>query len=562
MTIILIESALVLIGGEMRATDLDLKELLQVDPNGGILRFGDERVLLLDAVALGLLRRELIDTLGAAAARAMLTRFGYAHGWRTADNLRNAFPWQSEHEWRIAGGRLHTLQGLVRPVPWTGPAELTPSTVAHWVWEDSYEAEQHLLHLGRSDEPVCWTLTGFTSGYTSRAYGRDVYIVEHQCRGKGDAVCRLEARPVEAWGTAIEAHLPYYRGASLDDVLTHLTTQLKGTERRLRARRRELSPRHGEYGTLVAESDSMRRVLDLAERVAQVDSTVLLTGESGVGKERVARFIHERSTRTTGPFIAINCGAVPETLLESELFGHVRGSFTGATQDRVGLLEAANGGTLLLDEIGEMSPAIQVKLLRALQEREIRRVGENRTRTVNARVLAATNRDLMAEIRAARFREDLYYRLRVVEIWVPPLRERREDILSLARQFLDAAGVRTGRKVEGFTPAAAQRLLSYSWRGNVRELENAVERAVVMASQSRVDVEDLPKEVSLALPDPMSPEDVRTLEQVERDYITAVLRTVGGNRAQAAVKLGIGPATLYRKLKALGSSGSTAPERA
>jgi DNA-binding NtrC family response regulator len=287
-----------------------------------------------------------------------------------------------------------------------------------------------------------------------------------------------------------------------------------------------------------------------------VDTTVLLTGESGVGKERVARFIHEHSTRAAGPFVAINCGAVPESLLESELFGHARGSFTGATQDRVGLFEAANGGTLLLDEIGEMPPAIQVKLLRALQEREIRRVGENHTRQVNARVLAATNRDLVAEIRAARFREDLYYRLRVVEITVPPLRQRREDVLSLARAFLDAAAKRTGRKVTGFTPAAAQRLLSYSWRGNVRELENAVERAVVLATRVRVDVEDLPQEVGLAAPEPVDPGEVRTLEEVERDYIRAVLRTVGGNRAQAAAKLGIGAATLYRKLKAIGGEAS------
>jgi DNA-binding NtrC family response regulator len=244
---------------------------------------------------------------------------------------------------------------------------------------------------------------------------------------------------------------------------------------------------------------------------------------------------------------------VPESLLESELFGHTRGSFTGATQDRVGLFEAANGGTLLLDEIGEVPPAVQVKLLRALQEREIRRVGENRNRPVDVRVLAATNRDLMTEIHAARFREDLYYRLRVIEIRVPPLRERREDILSLARSFLNAAVERTGRKVTGLTPAAAQQLLMYSWPGNVRELENAVERAVVLAPRNRVDVDDLPPEIGLAVPEPVAVGEVRTLAQVERDYIASVLRAVGGNRAQAAAKLGIGTATLYRKLKRFGT---------
>jgi DNA-binding NtrC family response regulator len=540
----------------VRATDLDLEELLQVDPAGGILRFGSERVLLLDAVALGLLRRELIETLGAAGARAALTRFGYAHGWRTAENLKNAFPWDSEQEWRLAGGRLHTLQGLVRVVaPTLGPTEITPTTVYHWVWEDSYEAEQHVLHLGRAEEPVCWTLTGFASGYSSRAYGRDVYIVERECRGMGAPVCRLEGRPIEGWGDAIAPHLPYYQETRLDATLAHLTEQLKRTERRLRARRRELRGGDGgagDAGSLIAKSEATRRILELAERVAQVDSTVLLTGESGVGKERIARFIHQRSARTAGPFVALNCGAVPESLLESELFGHVRGSFTGATQDRVGLFEAANGGSLLLDEIGEVPPVMQVKLLRVLQEREIRRVGENHNRPVNVRLLAATNRDLVSEIRAARFRQDLYYRLRVVEIRVPPLRERREDILSLARAFLDDAAERTARKVTGFTPAAAQRLLTYPWPGNVRELGNAVERAVVLTRKSRVDVEDLPPEIGLAVPEPLAVADVRTLAHVERDYIASVLRAVGGNRAQAAAKLGIGTATLYRKLKRFG----------
>jgi DNA-binding NtrC family response regulator len=399
-------------------------------------------------------------------------------------------------------------------------------------------------------------LTGFASGYTSRAYGRDVYIVEHQCRGKGDAVCRLEARPVEGWGDSLAPHLPFYTNTSLDAALAHVTAQLKRAERRLRARRRELhgvDGGPGDVGSLVAKSEATRRALELAQRVAQVDSTVLLTGESGVGKERIARFIHERSARSAGPFVALNCGAVPDSLLESELFGHIRGSFTGASQDRAGMFEAANGGTLLLDEIGEVPPAMQVKLLRVLQEREIRRVGENRNRPVDVRVLAATNRDLVSEIRAARFREDLYYRLRVIEIRVPPLRERREDVLSLARAFLDAAAERTRRKVTGFTPAAAERLLTYRWPGNVRELENAVERAVVLTRRSRVDVEDLPPEIGLAVLEPVAVGDVRTLAQVERDYIASVLRAVGGNRAQAAAKLGIGTATLYRKLKLIGT---------
>ena len=539
----------------MKTSDLDLKELLEFDADVGILRFASERVLWLDAVALGLLRRELIESLGLAGARAVLTRFGYAHGWRTAENLRRGFPWDSEEEWQQAGGRLHTLQGLVRAESPGQDARLSPAAIGDSIWHDSYEAEQHLLHLGRADEPVCWTLTGFASGYLSHAHGRQVYCIEERCRGKGDAVCRVVGRPLDEWGDAITPHLVFYRNPSLDDALSQVTGELKRVERRLRAHRRDLAPvdaAHLGNSKLVLKSPAMGRVLDMARRVAQVDSTVLLTGESGVGKERVARFIHAESTRTGGPFVAINCGAVPENLLESELFGHVKGAFTGATQDRVGLFEAANGGTLLLDEIGDVPPAMQVKLLRALQERQIRRVGENRNRTVNARVLAATNRNLTDEIHAARFREDLYYRLRVIEIAIPPLRERREDILPLARSFVTATAQRTQRNVNGFTPTAAHQLLRYAWPGNVRELENAVERAVVLARRNRIDVDDLPPEVELAVPDAIAATDVRPLADVERDYIRSVLRTVGGNRVRAAAKLGIGVATLYRKLKEYG----------
>jgi len=532
----------------MLAADLDIHELLHFLPEGGRITFAGERVLLLDAVALGLLRRELIETLGMTAARAVLTRFGYAHGWRVAEMLRTGFPWDSEDEWRKAGARLHTLQGLVR-------AEVTRSSVtaaapgAEGIWHDSYEAEQHLLHLGQADEPVCWTLTGFASGYMSCVFGKEIIAVEDRCRGKGDAICRAVVRSKEAWGPELATYLPFYEKACLDSALSALTDTLKKKERQLQSRRalRQLDP--AAPASLVGTSPAMLRTLDLARRVAQVDSTVLITGESGVGKERIARSIHDESARTAGPFLAINCAAVPESLLESELFGHARGSFTGASQDRAGLFEAANGGTLLLDEIGDVPPAMQVKLLRVLQEREVRRVGENRARAINVRVLAATNRDLLADVHGARFRQDLYYRLRVVEIAVPPLRDRREDILPLARQLLASAAKRFGRKAPALTPDAANLLLRYGWPGNVRELENALERAVALARSDRIDVDDLPLEVAARPPADQASGEMRTLADVEHDHIAAVLQAVGGNRAKAAERLGIGAATLYRKLK-------------
>jgi DNA-binding NtrC family response regulator len=542
----------------MRASDLDLRELLSFEPKGGVIRFGSERVLLMDAVALGLIRRELIETMGMTAARALLTRFGYAHGWRTADTMRTSFPWDTDDEWRRAGGWLHTLQGHLRVEPSTSETP-GPKPLGNSIWQDSYEAEQHLLHMGRADEPVCWTLTGFASGYLSRAYDRHIYCLEDRCRGKGDSVCRLIGRPLEEWGEGFTPNLQFFQKACLDDALTQVTGELKRVERQLRSRKQALAVDDSAKAMpagFIVQSAEMQRLLDLARRVAQVDSTVLITGESGAGKERVARFIHDESSRANGPFVAINCGAVPETLLESELFGHARGSFTGATQDRAGLFEAANGGTLLLDEIGEVPPAMQVKLLRVLQEREVRRVGENRGRTVNVRVLAATNRSLTDEINAARFRQDLYYRLKVVELRVPPLRDRRDDVLPLARMFLVSTAARTGRKVTSLSPAAAQQLLRYDWPGNVRELENAIERATVLATGNQVDVPDLPQEVGLAMIPAAGSGAVKSLADVERDYITAVMKASGGNRTKAAATLGIGAATLYRKLKQYGDEAA------
>jgi transcriptional regulator with PAS, ATPase and Fis domain len=297
----------------------------------------------------------------------------------------------------------------------------------------------------------------------------------------------------------------------------------------------------------------MRQLVDLARRVAKVDSTVLITGESGSGKERIARLVHEESTRSTGPYIAVNCGAITETLLESELFGHMRGAFTGATQDRPGLFEAADGGTLLLDEVGEVSPGMQVKLLRAIQEREVRRVGENRTRSVDVRILAATNRDLAGGVAGGAFRQDLYYRLKVVELRVPALRERAEDLLPLARALLSSAAERMKRPVPTLSRQAAEQLARFSWPGNVRELENAMECSVALARGASVALEDLPEEVRQA---PVRPEvasgAVRPLEQIEKDYILSALALNDGHQTKTAKQLRIGSATLYRKLKSYG----------
>jgi len=307
---------------------------------------------------------------------------------------------------------------------------------------------------------------------------------------------------------------------------------------------------------LVVRSAAMRRLVDLALRIARVDATVLITGESGTGKERIARLVHRASRRAQGPFVAVNCGAITETILESELFGHARGAFTGAVEERAGLFESAAGGTLLLDEVGEIPPSMQVKLLRVLQEREVRRVGENGSRPVDARVLAATNAELERELRDGRLRRDLYYRLNVVALQVPPLRERQEDILPLARVLLAQAAARIQSPLPRFSAAVEAQLLRHPWPGNVRELENAMERAAALADARNPVLDSLPWEDRPFVPAPALSLPAQPLAAVERDYILAVLEANGGNQAQTAEQLDIGTATLYRKLKHYGLTRS------
>ncbi len=539
----------------MRAEDLDHEELLELDPEGGLIRFAGQRALLIDAVAMGLLRKYLVENFGVTAARAVLTQFGFAHGWRMAEAMKAEFSWESDEEWRRAGTRIHALGGLFR----VALGSLDPVSPAGSTLVASYEAEQHLLHFGRALTPACWTLCGLTSGYISRITGNDIYVLENRCMGKGDAACHLLGRTREEWGDEHAEELRFFDGKRLaeclDVSLKRVTDSLKAAERKLREHHRAMvrvADVEAPLG-LIAKSAPMRTLLDLAQRVAKVDSTTLITGESGSGKERIARLVHEESTRAAGPFIAVNCGAITETLLEGELFGHARGAFTGAIQDRPGLFEAANGGTLLLDEIGDISSGMQVKLLRALQEREIRRVGENRTRSVDVRIVAATNRDLNHGVAGGSFRQDLYYRLKVVELRVPPLRERKEDVLPLARVLLADAALRMKRKITSISPRAADQLLRYAWPGNVRELENVMERAVALARGTRVELEDLPEEVRQAVSQPpVMDGTVHPLEDIEKQYILAALELNNGNQTRTAEQLRIGSATLYRKLKSYG----------
>ena len=306
-------------------------------------------------------------------------------------------------------------------------------------------------------------------------------------------------------------------------------------------------------GSLVGASASMQKTYDLIDRIAETDSSVLITGESGTGKELTARAIHERGRRRSGPFIAVNCSAIPEALLESELFGHVKGAFTDAHGSRPGLFARATGGTLFLDEIGELPLALQPKLLRALQERTVRAVGSDAEIAFDARLIAATNRDLELAVEERRFREDLYYRINVLHLPLPPLRERGSDVLLLAQSFLDRFASMLDKPVKAISHDAAEKLLAYRWPGNVRELQNCIERAVALARFDQIVIADLPEKVRAYRPSRVvlagdDPTEVLPLEEVERRYILWAVEALGGNKTLAAQRLAVDRKTLFRKL--------------
>jgi two-component system, NtrC family, response regulator HydG len=334
-----------------------------------------------------------------------------------------------------------------------------------------------------------------------------------------------------------------------DDLLMSIGRALKHRELTSRVRKLESQlERDFQIDNLVAKSGRMRQVIETVRLVAKSDATVLIEGESGTGKELVARAVHANSRRSKQSFVAINCGAMPETLLESELFGYLKGAFTGAGETRKGLFEQAHEGTIFLDEIGETSPAFQVKLLRALQEGEIRRVGDNQPITVDVRVIAASNQDIRGLVDAGRFRKDLYYRVNVILIQIPPLRDRREDIVPLAEFFLQRKSEKRSGPTPGLSREATKLLENYSWPGNVRELENVIERSLVLANSAAIEPADLPPELHGAVPGRPAEVPV-SMRDMERIHIQLVLERTNWNQSEAAKLLGIGYNTIWRKMK-------------
>ncbi|GAA6142861.1 sigma 54-interacting transcriptional regulator [Hydrogenophaga sp. 5NK40-0174] len=452
----------------------ELVSSLRFDAKEGRIWLNDQRMVLIHNSAMGVFRQELIETLGADKARGLITRMGYNCGAHDADIAHRFQGIEKAEEGVFIGPQLHMLEGVARVEAVHLELDVEAGHfLGEFNWHGSAEAEAHTRFYGVGTDPACWQQVGYASGFVSRFMGKPVVFREVQCCAQGAPHCVIVGKPADAWDDDEEA------GADM----LHLRADALSSG---------VSARTGDAGPagtsllgdteVVGVSAGFNAVCHMVRRAAQTHATVLFLGESGVGKEVLAQALHRISPRASQPFVAINCAAIPEDLIESELFGVEKGGFTGAQSSRAGRFERANGGTLFLDEIGILGWTAQGKLLRALQEREIERVGSTATTQVDVRVIAATNLDLKKEVEAGRFREDLYFRLNVLPVRVPPLRERREDIPVFMNHFLRKFNQRDGRSVTGFTARAIDAMLAYEWPGNIRELENLVERGVVLAS--------------------------------------------------------------------------------
>ncbi len=464
----------------------DLRSHLHFSETGQIW-LHEHQMLLVHAEAQASLRRELIDTLGMSRAQGLFTRMGYASGVRDAELGRRRAQETNDLDAFMTGPRLHTLEGMVHVTRVKLELDRAVGTFyGEFFWESSWEGQWHRHFYGTHAEPVCWTQIGYVSGYASAFMGRPVLFKEVECSGSGDARCRIVGKPVEEWPEEDAAqYAAIFTREPIADQLLDLQTQV--VELRATIGEKEKLP-----SDMVGSSSGFRAAYELLQQAAGSQIAVLLQGETGVGKELFARTLHEKGPRRGEPFVAVNCAAIPLELMEAELFGVEKGAYTGALSSRPGRFERAHGGTLFLDEIGDLPLPAQAKLLRVLQEGELERLGDQRTRKVNVRLVAATNVELSERVKEGRFRSDLFYRLNGYPIRIPPLRERKEDVALLAKAFLAKYAATNGKKLRGFTDKAKRTLLAYAWPGNVRELQNIIERGVILApSGGRIEVNHL-----------------------------------------------------------------------
>ncbi len=509
-------------------------------------------MVLLHTEALGSLRREMIDSLGTAKARGLFTRTGYASGARDAQLVRKQWPDADPSAAALAGTRLHALEGVVK-VELVNVA-YDPDTgnyAGEFLWHNSSEDDEHIAAYGIGGSPACWMQVGYATGYVSTLFGSLILFRETQCRSMGDAHCRVIGKSAHQWDD-ISEDMRYLNVREFVNTASYAQPEPRAAE----------LPQASRNDAMVGASSAFNAACHQLSRVARTSATVLFTGESGVGKEKFARMLHTISPRKDQPFIAVNCAAIPETLVESELFGVERGAYTGASLSRPGRFERAHGGTLFLDEIGTLSFVAQGKLLRALQECEVERVGGTRSIAVDVRVVAATNETLRQAVKNGTFREDLFFRLNVFPIHLPPLRERRDDIPLLMSHFLNHYRRKHDCDTLGFTQAAVRTLLNYDFPGNIRELQNLVERAVILAdADGLIDIhhlftsgETLSTEVltlrpqgssgtlnlataaraAASIPVPAMDAAPASLDQTERDTLHRAIAASHGNLSAAA----------------------------
>jgi len=536
-----------------------LSQHLRFDPDDGHIRLYDERMLLVHGFSLAELRRELIERLGLDRTREMMTRMGYQQGVRDATLLREREGGELR-ELLALGPRLREIEGFVRNHA-IERMRFDADSGEFWgdyFWQSSWEADAHRRHFGTGATPACWMMTGYACGFTTAMMGRPILWRESECVATGHAQCRVVGRPLEDCDDA-EADLRFLR---IEEFVAP-------------PKRRHSSPRgpvtappttqSGLPDDLIGASTAFNATVQLIKRVAPTDATVLLSGESGVGKERFARLLHRLGPRRDAAFVSVNCAAIPAELVEAELFGVERGAYTGASAARAGRFERADGGTLLLDEIASLPLPAQGKLLRVLQEREIERVGDSRTRPVDVRIISASNRDLRDEVDAGRFREDLYFRLNVFPVEIPPLRVRRDDIPLLVNLFVEKYAGRFAKRIAGVTQRGHDALLAHSWPGNVRELQNVIERAVILADEAgSLDLHHLfPGRIPTSTTAPAHRwegaddgatllaelQQAGSLDGVERRLMDLAMQRSGGNLSAAARLLGMRRGQLEYRLR-------------
>ncbi|MES9878718.1 MAG: sigma 54-interacting transcriptional regulator [Candidatus Sedimenticola sp. 1PA] len=542
--------------------------MIRFEEGTGNIWLGEQRMILLHATAYGSMRSELIESFGETYARGVLMRMGYIAAMADAQLARKIRHDASPMDAFMVGPQLHALEGVVSVEPGEVEVDMESGEFhGEFTWNNSFEAAEHLRLYGVSEQPVCWNLLGYATGYTSNFMGKPIYYKEVECVGKGDKQCRIIGKPLEEWDDV----------DAMDDLfsLESMAEKLHLLEEEVRFLRKEITV-GGRLENIIADSPPIKEIMHLLKKGAETDVTVLMLGETGVGKEVFSQALHHMGKRREGPFIAVNCAALPHDLVESELFGVEKGGFTGADKSRPGRFERANGGTLFLDELGELTLNAQAKLLRVIQSGEFERVGGTEKIKVDVRLIAATNANLEEKVKDGSFRADLFYRINVFPITIPPLRERSSDIPALVEKFIDMYNGKHGKHVLGITDDALQRFLSYEWPGNIRELENIIERGVILAENNARIESNL---VCLGMPDensgflfvgkdgnleqgaqPCSMDELMdtlvekgmNFDDMEKQILEKALGKANGNVMEAARRLGLsGPQCRYR-LKKLG----------